>query len=501
MEAKSKLPTMIKKPGIPTVRAHVPSDRLIATTNGLNKTATVAALKSHSGNRPALTSFENVLNSLRNGTDIKKPTKRHGSPEFRSKKPPLNMAKRLRRSRSVSDIDTVNFVRSRKRFANAFAVPTGPAPKVPTIRVPLAPPKDVKSNATVTKPSSQSIASKKPVASSILAAKKDDDASKAKSKAKAVNVKRIPAYDFKARFQDLSEKHKILKEKHETLKAQYGELDSLPEQYEECRTELSSLQNEYESIQKQLGELRRQSAADQQQIQSLNDELSTKIEECRTAIEEKNHIFEQYTSVNKENTELKVNNSELKTELKTQKELIDHLKTELQEAGEQLFRANIERKDLHNTIMDLRGNIRVFCRIRPPLEGEETRTICSWQHNDETSLEIGELRAKFSFLNFHQFYVFKHIQIAASVDMNKKSVKHEFSFDQVFRPNSIQEDIFELVSPLIQSALDGYNVCIFAYGQTGECFINKLDSFKFFTLNCFNVHSIHLALKMFVYLS
>lgn len=52
--------------------------------------------------------------------------------------------------------------------------------------------------------------------------------------------------------------------------------------------------------------------------------------------------------------------------------------------------------------------------------------------------------------------------------MGKKQVKHDFAFDQVFPPMTQQIDIFDSVSPLIQSALDGYNVCIFAYGQTGK---------------------------------
>lgn len=68
------------------------------------------------------------------------------------------------------------------------------------------------------------------------------------------------------------------------------------------------------------------------------------------------------------------------------------------------------------------------------------------------------------------------LQIAGSVEAGKKQVKHDFSFDQVFPPNSMQSEIFESVSPLIQSALDGYNVCIFAYGQTGKCF-NPINSF------------------------
>ena len=43
-----------------------------------------------------------------------------------------------------------------------------------------------------------------------------------------------------------------------------------------------------------------------------------------------------------------------------------------------------------------------------------------------------------------------------------------FDFDRVFGPEVQQAGIFQDVSQLVTSALDGYNVCIFAYGQTGK---------------------------------
>lgn len=36
-----------------------------------------------------------------------------------------------------------------------------------------------------------------------------------------------------------------------------------------------------------------------------------------------------------------------------------------------------------------------------------------------------------------------------------------------FSPNPGQAAVFEEVSDLVQSALDGYKVCLFSYGQTG----------------------------------
>mmetsp|Transcript_35438 Transcript_35438/g.76466 ORF Transcript_35438/g.76466 Transcript_35438/m.76466 type:complete len:967 (-) Transcript_35438:175-3075(-) len=96
------------------------------------------------------------------------------------------------------------------------------------------------------------------------------------------------------------------------------------------------------------------------------------------------------------------------------------------------------RKQLHNVQEDLKGAIRIFCRVRPlsPKEVEAGETsIVSAVDTTTIAVETG------------------------------RGTEH-FGFDAVFLPGT-QEEIFEDLKHLLQSALDGYNVTIFAYGQTG----------------------------------
>jgi len=42
-----------------------------------------------------------------------------------------------------------------------------------------------------------------------------------------------------------------------------------------------------------------------------------------------------------------------------------------------------------------------------------------------------------------------------------------YRFDRVFAQAAGQRDVFALVEPLLDAAIEGYNATVFAYGQTG----------------------------------
>ena len=122
-------------------------------------------------------------------------------------------------------------------------------------------------------------------------------------------------------------------------------------------------------------------------------------------------------------------------------------------AKEKLFHAENSRRKLHNQIQELKGNIRVFCRVRPSLTGETGLVELNFPDSEEEGQQL-QLAVQ---------------NIGGGLTNNESPNKiHSFSFDKVFNPSSTNETIFEEVSQLVQSALDGFNVCIFAYGQTGS---------------------------------
>ncbi|CAD5334896.1 unnamed protein product [Arabidopsis thaliana] len=268
---------------------------------------------------------------------------------------------------------------------------------------------------------------------------------------------------------DLDEAHETIKRGEKERTAIIENIGNLKGQFSALQEQLAASKASQEDIMKQKGELVNEIASLKLELQQVKDDRDRHLVEVKTLQTEatkyndfKDAITELETTCSSQSTQIRqlqdrlVNSerrlqvSDLSTfekmnEYEDQKQSIIDLKSRVEEAELKLVEGEKLRKKLHNTILELKGNIRVFCRVRPLLPGEnngdEGKTI-----SYPTSLEA----------------------LGRGIDLMQNAQKHAFTFDKVFAPTASQEDVFTEISQLVQSALDGYKVCIFAYGQTGS---------------------------------
>jgi predicted nucleic acid-binding Zn-ribbon protein len=116
------------------------------------------------------------------------------------------------------------------------------------------------------------------------------------------------------------------------------------------------------------------------------------------------------------------------------------MKTELIALDKKCASQRDYNNQLLSKMLALQGNIQVFCRIRP-------MSIHEIQKGYKTvveSLSESEL---------------------GCYDIRTNQWK-SFAFDRVWGPDQSQQSIFQDVEPIALSVVDGFNACIFAYGQT-----------------------------------
>lgn len=99
-----------------------------------------------------------------------------------------------------------------------------------------------------------------------------------------------------------------------------------------------------------------------------------------------------------------------------------------------------QRVALQNKLVELCGNIRVHCRVRP---------LKSTSGNSADQREV-------------------RVVSKAVVEARVQGLWRQFEYDRAYLPSEESDAIFAEVSPLVSSFVDGYNVCIMAYGQTGS---------------------------------
>ncbi len=54
------------------------------------------------------------------------------------------------------------------------------------------------------------------------------------------------------------------------------------------------------------------------------------------------------------------------------------------------------------------------------------------------------------------------------IELSVNGTQHSFNFDNLFPDSSTQADVFRAsTTSIMDGVLEGYNGCVFAYGQTG----------------------------------
>ena len=202
-----------------------------------------------------------------------------------------------------------------------------------------------------------------------------------------------------------------------------GNLEANVSSLQQLKEDCINLQKDCNKIDYQLKEIKQKKTSYQNKIDYFSLELNEKIKLKQQKQNELNNINAQIEQTKKEIEEL----SEIDNDY------IDYLRM------------------LHNDYQESKGNIRVFCRVRPPLVKEA--------NNEQAIIE---------YPSYNSIILHGPLQKSNIGKTKDTHVIENYKFDRVFTPNETQEDVFKEISQLVQSALDGYKVCIFAYGQTGS---------------------------------
>lgn len=253
--------------------------------------------------------------------------------------------------------------------------------------------------------------------------------------------------------QDLNRKLIKLKEDHSM------KLISLDRSMDQS---LKSLEEELDNLEK----LKESRLSDISELElKLSEEIEPSLQTERDKLDEINSIsamqVSEMNAMEKEISEMEKFAASMESQFNENVLELDRLTAEeamyIKSFGDQ----EVDRRKLHNKLQELKGNIRVFCRIRPLILNETEDKVIPFQISNnsvftldgKTALTIERPKLK---------------EQPSRAGLSPQKLSYNFEFDQVIPPASNNAEIFDELSQLIQSTLDGFNVCVFAYGQTGS---------------------------------
>ena len=247
--------------------------------------------------------------------------------------------------------------------------------------------------------------------------------------------------DIKIKYKEIMEENNKLITENEELKEELKsknleDIQSLKEKYETDVFELKSLINIWKNNFLQISKFKliNYDIKIHQEIENIIDIDENYIEKAPEEMKEiSKKVLEYYKLLIEQESYKTIDLRNLKDSLLSEQEKV-HILTQ------KLKNEKYLRRKIHNRYMYLRGNLRVMCRVRPFLPSEKI--------NKKSQMETMIINND-----------------SISICQENKQEKN-FEYDYIFDTKSTQKDVYEEVTLLIQSMVQGNNICIIAYGQT-----------------------------------
>ena len=273
-------------------------------------------------------------------------------------------------------------------------------------------------------------------------------------------------------FNELNDKLTEEQKKNETLLKNMKDFDNIKIKYKELLEEYNKIMTENEELKEEL------QTKNVEDIYKLKEKYETEVFELKALINIWKNNFLEISKFKLVNYDIK-SHQEIENIIDIDENYIDNAPSEMKELSKKVleyFKLLIEqenyktidlrqmkesllseqekvhilsqklknekylRRKIHNRYMYLRGNLRVMCRVRPFLPSEKI--------NKKSQMET-------IVINNDSISIFQE---------NKQ--EKSFEYDYIFDTKSTQKDVYEEVTLLIQSMVQGNNICIIAYGQT-----------------------------------
>ena len=255
-------------------------------------------------------------------------------------------------------------------------------------------------------------------------------------------IKNLGEFDeIKIKYKEMLEEFNKISNENEELKEELQsknieDINKLKEKYETEVFELKSLINIWKNNFLEISKFKliNYNIKSHQEIESIIDIDENYIENAPSEIKDiSKKVLEYFKLLIEQENYKTVDLKHLKESLISEQEKVNIL-------SHKLKNEKFLRRKIHNRYMYLRGNLRVMCRVRPFLPSEKI--------NKKSQIET-------MVINNDSISIFQE---------NKQ--EKNFEYDYIFDTKSTQKDVYEEVTLLIQSMVQGNNICIIAYGQT-----------------------------------